>query len=228
MSGMQHLHPPTELEELAARGEYVYLRNNQSIGREKWELYKCRDGTAVWRSELEDEGDHVLSHLLLNPERRPDRLQIRWHPNGQADRQAVYTFFDDNIMMVQHGRRTILDLPPDFTLMAVDIGSRALALPPLNWSTAAPTTQTVFTVQLRGDAFWSKPVKWTAHSLGTDLSVAVGETTHQARGVRLSAPDLPDQRGWLDTHGIPLRWQSGEGEDVWEAWLTRYVRLRDT
>ncbi|HBY93659.1 MAG TPA: hypothetical protein DEP84_06760 [Chloroflexi bacterium] len=225
---MQYLHPPTELEELAARGDYLYLRNTKSVGQEVWELYQCHDGSVVWRSELEDESGHVLSHLLLNPERRPDRLQIRLRPSGQTDRQAVYTFFDDNVMMVQHGRRTILDLPPDYTLMAVDIGSRALALPPVDWGAATPTPQMVFTVQLRDDAFWSKPVKWTAYPLGTGLSVTLGDTPYQTRAVRLSVPGLPDQRGWFDSQGIPLRWQSGEGENAWEAWLTHYVRLHDT
>lgn len=227
MREIQYLHPPTELEELTARGEYVYLHNNQAVGQEAWALHECRDGTAVWRSEFEDERGHVLSHLLLSPDRRADRLQVRLRPQGRSEQQAVYTFYDDNVMLVQHGRRLILDLPPDYTLLAVDVGSRALALPPLDWEGAQPTVQMVFTVLLRGDTFWSKPVKWAAHPLGTDLSVTVGDTTYQARAVRLSVPDLPDQRGWFDRHGIPLRWQSGTGDDLWEAWLTRYVRLRD-
>lgn len=222
---MQYLHPPAEHERLVARGVYIYLRNNQAVGQEAWELHELRDGSGVWRSDVRDEHGQVLTHMMINSGRRVDRLQLRWHPKQMADRQAVYTFFDDNVMIVQQGRRLVLDLPPDYRLMAVDIGSRALALPVLDWNSTEPAVQMVFTVQLREDFFWSKPVKWSAYPLGTDMSVSVGDTSYPTRAVRLTVPGLPDQRGWFDEYGIPLRWQSGEGDDAWEAWLTEYTRM---
>lgn len=211
---MNYLHLPTDDEARLATGAYRYLRSGAAAGEEAWELSRSHDGAFIWRSEVTETAGQLLSHLLLSPERRPDRLQLRWRPATGPLVQAVYTFFDDHVMVTVGGKRDTLDLPPHTTLAAPDVGSRALMLPHLDWAQMAPELGMVFTVQRRGGTFWSRPVKWTFRPLGR-IEQPVGGVARPARGVTLSVPGLPEAEGWFDEQGIPLRW--AEGDFVAEA-----------
>lgn len=219
------------METLVARGEYAYRRSDGDVGRELWELHEGEDGTAVWRSDVEEERGYLLTHLLCDAQGRPDRLQLRWHPKGGAAAlQTIYTFFDDGVLVLQGNERDVVELPPQWTLMGLDVGSRALALPPLAGpegrlsQPAEPLLQLVFTVQLRGDTFRSRLVKWAFYPLEDGAGLDGEEQGRVAAALRLAVPGLPEQRGWFDPYGVPVRWLWQDGGEQIEARLTRYSR----
>ncbi len=105
-----------------------------------------------------------------------------------------------------------------------------MALPPLAGQEdrlhqpVAPVLQLVFTVQLRGDTFWSRLVKWTYYPLEERAGSGGEDAGGVAAAFRLAVPGLPEQRGWFDPNGVPVRWLWQGGDEQIEARLTRSSR----
>lgn len=225
---MRRLHPVSHPEQMVAQGEYVYLRDGQPTGTvEEWELTRLPDGSRIYRVEVGASDE--LWHLILAPDRRPDRLQVRLREEGGRRFDATYTFFDDEVMIAggqvrERPVKNFVDLPPGFGLLWVPMAGRELSLLAYDPDAGDPQTVMLYVMHQRSpeeDWLSARPVRFAVERLGRDtLEVLAG--SFEAEKVRLTVPGLADQQGWFDRHGTVLQWQSG---DQTQAVLSRYRRF---
>lgn len=226
---MRRLHPVSHHEHVVARGEYTYLQDGDPTGTvEEWELTRLPDGSRIYRVEI---GGTGLWHLIVAPDGRPDRLQVRLRDDTGRRFDATYTFFDQEVLVSggQVGKRPekgAVELPPDCGLVWAPFAGRELALARHDPKAGALQAVTLYLMRQQSpDDGWlsARPARCSVERVGSAvLEVPAG--SFGTEEVMFAAPRLTEQRGWFDERGTVVQWQSGEQI---QAVLSRYRRLGD-
>jgi len=222
---MRRLHPISEHEQTVAQGAYAYRQAGEHAGAgEEWELTRLPDGGHIYRVEAGDgEG---LWHLMLAPDGRPDRLQLRLHDDAGRRFDATYTFFDTEVLVSggQVGRRPekdVTELPAGYSLLWLPFAGRGMAR--IGCDSEAGAAQAVPVYLMRQESpedGWlsARPVDCAVERVRRGvLEVPAGSFEAEEIGFKIA--ELADQHGWFDEHGITLWWQS---DDQVQAVLSRY------
>lgn len=224
---MKRLHPVSDREQTVAQGRYVYLEAGTETGDgEAWELTRLPHGERIYRVDVAE--GRELWQLMLAPDGRPDRLQVRLHDEAGRRFDATYTFFENEVMVsggpaARKPAKEFIDLPRDYGVLWGPFAGRELCLLGYDPEAGAPQTRTLFLMRrLPAEEGWlsgAPDACAVGRSEGGTLRVPAG--AFETEEVALSAPGLPDHRGWLDEHGVILRW--AEAGDV-RAVLSQYRR----
>lgn len=225
---MRRLHPISDHEQPVAQGQYDYLADGENTGiGEQWELTHLPDGSRLYRVEV-GEGDG-LWHLIVAPDGRPDRLQIRLRDDAGRRFDATHTFFEDEVVVSQGqvGKQTeqrAVSLQPGYGLLWAPFAGRELALTGYEADASGPQSAALYLIRrLSSDEGWLSGRSIRGAVGGSDNAIlTMPAGSFEAREVVFSTSELPDQRGWLDEHGNVLRW---EADSEVRAVLSRYRRF---
>lgn len=206
---MRRLHPVGRAETADETG--TYRRPDGSA--ESYTVHRRVDGGHVVR--VEGEADD-LWHLSLDPDGRPERIQVRLRDEGRRV-DATVTFFEDEALVWRRGADPSSErvaCPPGSRLLWAPMAGRGLALAGL---VGAP------------DGRVEIGLVRVAPAPGSGLAVAAvgGRLRREAGGMMLDLDGAPSVRISLDERGRLLRWveSAGDGEDDQDR---RGERLRRT
>ncbi len=188
---MRVLHPVRSQEAPLDAG--TWIRPDGSA--EAFQVHGLGDGRAVVR--VEGDGP-ALWHLVLDPDGRPERLQVRIRHDGRTV-DATLTFFEDEVLIWRRGAAPpseAIALAPGTRLLWPPIAGRERCLAGL--SAAAPARVPCLLIVVvppdRG-GLTARPVE-----------LAVART---ADGVRLATPGLPEMALAVDAAGRLAGWVEG-------------------
>ena len=218
---MKRLHPPSEHEEMVAEGKHARRpAPDQPALEEHWELTRLPDGTQIYRVTVGDGA--ALWHLMVAPDGRPDRLQVRLRDAQGPSFEATYTFFDHEWMIVsgqqgQKPRTEFLGVPPDgMGMLWEPLAGRELVL--------RAQRGRLYLLQQRPSAQGWLHGQWVTGEVvpaGREkVQVPAGE--FEADSFTLVIPETPHQRIWVDSQGVVLQWQMGGEEPAQLTWLRRF------
>lgn len=191
---MRRLHPVGRAE--AADETGTYRRPDGSA--ESYTVHRRVDGGHVVRVEGEDDD---LWHLSLDPEGRPERIQVRLREGGRRV-DATVTFFEDEALVWRRGADPSSErvaCPPGSRLLWAPMAGRGLALAGLARATDGPVEIGLLRV---------------APAPGSGLAVASvgGRLRREADGLMLDLDGGPSVRISLDERGRLLRWVESEDD----------------
>ncbi|RME46875.1 MAG: hypothetical protein D6791_07190 [Chloroflexi bacterium] len=200
---------------MLAQGEYVYLQNGEPAGLpETWELTLLPDGSRINRVEV---GESIgLWHLMVAPDGRPDRLQVRLRDEVGRRFDATYTFFDQEVIVAagqvgERPRRHFVELPAGFGLVWVPFAGRDPVL-----MGCGPEVEGAQSVMLYVISQEPREAGWLSGNSVACLverrrrsMLEVPAGSFDAEEIVITIPGHPDQRGWFDRHGTVLQWQVG-------------------
>ncbi len=226
---MKRLHPPSEREILVAEGKYSHPATaDQPAQVEQWEITRLPDEARIYRVDVAN--GMALWHLMVAPDGRPDRLQVRLHDGQGLSFEATFTFFDHEWMIVsgqqgQKPQRKFLDGPSDgWGIMWGPIAGRELALRSLKQGPSRSYKGRLYLLQQRSPAQGWLAGRWVrVEMLAADQEqVLVPAGAFEANVCTLVVPESPEHHVWIESQGMVVQWQIGDAGPAQLTWLRRF------
>src|SRR5262245_49767224 len=121
---METLHKIGADEQLLAQGEYDYqLAGKKSGLTESWSLHRLPDGSQIHRARA---GGRIttmrikqLTHLVLTPQNRPERLEMKQEIDGDVTHTTIVchpTGVEQSIMREDASDQSAVEVPAGYAL----------------------------------------------------------------------------------------------------------------
>lgn len=238
---MRTLHPVGIQEKFVASGVYVHYQGGQPTKtREHWSIHELPDGAQLIRVDddwREKDGSSVLIEGWLNPSTQLERFDIHafgGHKDAIKELRATFVIHDNVLDVgrsVDGGERQYLELtlPPEYVFAPRSVFFSGFEMRQLAAKWGNEITVISYLPSFLDEQSSFRPVTFKQSAVMAEQeAIEVSGKTYEA--FRYEQPN-PSEGGttlsWLDTHGVLLKFTSGEAGKVERshgAVLTRYAR----